>query len=48
MNEIIKEIIIAIISFIMGGTTVYLTINKNIIKIKGNNNKIAGNDIYEN
>lgn len=47
MNEIIKKIIIAIISFITGSTTTYLIINKNIIKIKGNNNKIAGNDINE-
>lgn len=47
MNEIIKEIIIAVIGFIAGGSTVYLSINKNVIKIKGNNNKIAGNDINE-
>lgn len=47
MNEIIKEIIIGIIGFITGSSTIYLIINKNIIKIKGNNNKIAGNDINE-
>lgn len=48
MNEIIKEVIIAIIGFILGASTIYLTINQKTIKIKGNNNKIAGNDINEN
>lgn len=47
MIEIIKYIISLIISFIAGGTTYYFYNNKVKIKINGNNNKIAGNDIND-
>lgn len=47
MDEIMKELIIALIGYLVGASTVYLTINNKKINIKGNNNIIAGNDINE-
>lgn len=49
MNELIKEILLAIISF-LGGTAIgYIISQKKInkIKIKGNNNMVVGNNNNE-
>ena len=46
MNELIKEILLAIISF-LGGTASGYIISQKKIKIKGNNNMVVGNNNNE-